>query len=255
MNKGINNDQITQVYIENGLLHYSSIPVLQYIISVNKSKLIDLYVKDVNCDNSSIAPLIQHTSIRQLTLTRVSGDQLGIEGHMHEVHLDLSKQKELQKLELTSCKNIKITELNTEELEELHIEHCPGMVEFDLLVNANKLIKLSSQDNKDRYSKQVDNVMHTLHHLRELKLLNVDIDDNALTVTTEMKSLAKIEIKDTTMSLGTWRIFADSILTLHQPVFIHARSTEEEKREFVRTHPKFEVMRDWIYFFDFRSRK
>jgi hypothetical protein len=160
--------------------------------------------------------LLQQTTLRELILTHVCVYQSDDEGFMHVTLVGLSKHNQLQILNLSYCKNIKISELNTENHENIHIS--AGTLDFDLLSNASRLTELTLQDNyvgRFQYSRQVGNVVHTLHQLRNLTLLNVDVEDNALTVTAEM-SVTHIKLDNALMSMDTWRSFVDSLLTTGQ---------------------------------------
>ncbi|XP_060558009.1 uncharacterized protein LOC132718323 [Ruditapes philippinarum] len=166
-------------------------------------------------------------------------------------------------LKLSDCKNFKISHLNTEKLKLVDISSSPGIFDLDNLLNAGRLTNLSLKNNPDgeefHYNKKVDKVVHTLHQLRCLMLQNVDIDDNALTVTPDMTNLAFIKLKNTNMSLETWRTFVESLLTLHKPVEVEAVSLIDlidSARNYVLINPKFKVKETtrWTFNFETGSR-
>jgi hypothetical protein len=135
--------------------------------------------------------------------------------------------------------------MNTEQLEQVHIEHCPGILESDIFLNANRLTVLSLQGksgNKFQYNERVGNAVHTLHQLGKLALGYVGIEENALTVTSEMKRLTHIVLEGACMSLNTWCTFVDSLVTLHQSVEFTAHSIQEEKCYYVNINPMFEMI-------------
>jgi hypothetical protein len=197
--------------------------------------------------------LLQTVNAKQLSLEKVSADQSIVEGDMHVVLVDLSKQSQLQVLKLSHCKNIKISGLNTEQLMEVRINCSPGTMQLDLLLNACKVTELSFGDffgDKFQYNSQIDDVVHTLNQLWTLTLINVDIDDNALTVTTAMKGLKYIGLNNTNMSLETWCTFVDSLLFLHQSVEVKTYdNVQEEKRDYVRMNPNFDVDPYYPFFY------
>jgi hypothetical protein len=134
---------------------------------------------------------------------------------------------------------------------------CPGMFSPDILSNSCRLTELSLQSNyfcKLHFSKQLNNLVHTLHQLQNFTLESVQIDDNALTVIPEMNSLTLIKLRYTVMSQNTWCTFVDSLLTLLQPVEVSAGQLQTEKCEYVRTNPQFKLIREVTFDFQFKSR-
>ncbi|XP_060574832.1 uncharacterized protein LOC132732433 [Ruditapes philippinarum] len=236
----INNEQLVHVYINDSSLDfYLSVP------PSTTSKLIEIHLEKLTCNKASLISLLQQTTLRELILTHVCVHQCDDEGFMHVTHVDLSKHSRLQILNLSYCKNIRISGLNTENLESIHIS--AGILDFDLLSNASRLTELILQDNyvgRFQYSRQVGNVVHTLHQLRNLTLLNVDVEDNALTVTPEM-SVTHIKLDNALMSMDTWRSFVDSLLTLGQfveVVTVHINEGVKELYDYILTHPTFVVI-------------
>jgi hypothetical protein len=46
--------------------------------------------------------------------------------------IPFSKHKQLRVLKLSHCKNLRISALNTEQLEQVHIKECPGVLKLIL---------------------------------------------------------------------------------------------------------------------------
>ncbi|XP_060591648.1 uncharacterized protein LOC132746488 isoform X2 [Ruditapes philippinarum] len=219
------------------------------------------HIKGVIYDQSDVKSHMRGFPDDQSTVEGVMrgvfNTQPDADAHMHAI--DLSKQNKLQTLQLYDCKNMTISNLNTEQLEYLHISD--GVLDFDLLKNANRLIGLYlhgkflyQQDNHFKYSEQINDVVHTLHHIRILRLEIVDIYSNSLTVTPEMKCLRAIELYQVNMKFDTWCIFVDSLLTLQQYVEVLAAPTDEKKCYYVRTNSKFKVINKVKRKIHFKSR-
>lgn len=226
--------------------------VLEFHLSSNISKLIALHLDCVTVNIGSLVLLLQQAPLRQLTLMYVSDNRPIVRGRIHVI--DLSKQNQLRALIMKYSGQLKISQMNTEQLEQVHIKHCPGILESDIFLNAHRLTELSLQgesDNKFQYNERVGNVVHTLHQLRKLALGYVNIEENALTVTSEMKRLTHIVLERACMSRNTWCTFVDSLVTLHQSVEVKA---QEEKCYYVNINPMFEVIRHSAMSFTFKSK-
>ncbi|XP_060553993.1 uncharacterized protein LOC132715039 [Ruditapes philippinarum] len=252
---GLNTDHLEQVYIfgqEGFSLRHGQNTMIDLNFLSNANKLIGLHIECFFGNVPLVSLLQQKTTLKQLTLTQMYQDQGVLPA------IDLSGHN-LQKLVLSDCNCMKFYNLNTDHLEHLKIDH--GLLDFTLVSNASSLTELCLRS--FQYSKQVGNVVHTLHQLRKLTLHNVDIDENALTVTPEMKNLTHIQHTLIRMTLDTWRTFVESLLDLDQSVEVEANVHKGvlrevlsiEKRDFVRTNLRFEVIRDDNYIFLFKSRE
>jgi hypothetical protein len=238
---GLNAEQLTHLNIDNGK-HYmysrDSKPAFEFDFPSNFRKLREFHLDGLTVNLKTMVSLLRQDTLIKLTLKHVSGDH-GV------IHVDLSKQSHLEILELSCCKNIEICNLNTENLEQVHIEHSPDVFMFEsgLLLNARRLTELTLVW---RFITQEFNVIQTLHHLEKLTLKHVDIGDNAFTVIPEMGSLKTIKLEFTNISIDTWHKFLDSLLTLHQSVEVDiqtfSRKDASKYRLNVGINPKFKVI-------------
>ncbi|XP_060604239.1 uncharacterized protein LOC132757075 [Ruditapes philippinarum] len=232
----LNTEKLEYVVVDN--YNISDLQLLS-----KASKLIELHLETVNINIESLTRLLQQTSLRQLTLIQVSDVKCDMPV------IDLSNQSHLQKLVLMECENITIAKLNTERLELLHFS--PDVLDYSLVLDASRLSELfiNSENfkiNPFQYTKEVSKVVHSLHQLRKLKFWCINVDDNALTVIPEMKSLTDIELCTyNCITLETWGTFLDSLLTLEQSVMVnlHAENTYLYTLQ-VAKHPLFEVIID-----------
>jgi primosomal replication protein N len=213
----------------------------------------------LNIEELILIGLKEEYSLRQLTWEGVTHYQAESEGQTHEIHVDLSKQDHIQICTLLDCQNINISDLNTEHFEWFQHEKCPGKLKIELFGNARRLTNFmfTGQVLGDRYQfrKQRGNVIHTLHRLRKLNLENVDIGANALTLIPELVFLTSIFLKNTKMSIDTWRAFVDSLLTLQQSVSVdtivryerfcaNANAESKMRYHYVKDDPLFKLTKD-----------
>ncbi|XP_045191896.2 uncharacterized protein LOC123548583 [Mercenaria mercenaria] len=203
-----------------------------------------------------VSSFIQETPLRYLSLCGVKCDSSFDGNYQQNVFckrhtIDLSKNNQLQILQLKDCDDVIIPNINTKHLKILHL--CSfSTLDIDLLLNASSLTELhfGSYNSRLTYNKQVDSAVHTLHQLRKLRLsYGVDIDTNALTVTPEMKNLEHIELLEVIMSPETWRTFHDSLLTLQQSVSVQVdnfcRKTGDDEVDYVRQNRMFEMITEY----------
>ncbi|XP_045191840.2 uncharacterized protein LOC123548556 [Mercenaria mercenaria] len=219
-----------------------------------------LYIYSSSLPHSDLVLLssfIQETPLKFLSLFRVYCIQSDCEGHA----IDLSKHDQLQRLQLIDCDQVTIPNINTKHLEILHL-NSSRIFNIDLLLNASSLTELHfGPIYFPRLTYNLDSVMHTLNQLRKLKLEQVDINTNALTVTPEMKYLEHIELHPDSMSLASWRTFVDSLLTLQQSVSVSSLDSYfsskigYDKGNYVRQNKMFEVIEDSWEHFKFRTKK
>jgi hypothetical protein len=247
-NTGLNTDHLEQVYIldrERFELGFPNKSTLK--LSSNTSKFKELYAERVKL-KPILVLLLQQSTLKQLTLRDIYLNQ----SVLHAI--DLSGHN-LQKLVLSDCDCMKFYNLNTDHLEHLEISY--GLLDFTLVSNASSLTELCLSGTEFQYSKQENNVVHTLHQLRSLILSGINIDDNAITVTPEMKSITYIKHRVTSMTLSTWCTFVESLLSLCQSVEVDAGGITKEKLDFVRNDVRFEVIREETNhcIFQFKSRK
>ncbi|XP_060559236.1 uncharacterized protein LOC132719483 [Ruditapes philippinarum] len=244
---GLNIEELKEVHISKCLFDFD--------ILSNARKLSKIHLEYLTGNMASLVSLVEQASLRHLALIGVTHYQSEVEGQMHKIHVDLSKQNLLEELELSDCQNMKISDLNSEYLHWVHIGQFPDISNINLLANARELSTLWFTGKKigDRYQfrKHEGYVIHSLHRLRTLKLQNVDIDAYALTLIPEMFFLKNIFLEDTNMSIYTWRAFVDSILTLQQSVIIEvfdSRSflNEEQivKHRYVKNNTLFKMTQD-----------
>ncbi|XP_045156268.2 uncharacterized protein LOC123522856 [Mercenaria mercenaria] len=153
--------------------------------------------------------------------------------NQHEV--DLSKHQHLQYLEYDD--SVTVTRINSSNLE---IFHCRSSKStdyakvFDNLSTANKLTELFLvYDIRKSHSDFLNPSHHTvtdklitllplLHQLHELTLSKLTFTDNIMKFPAQMKSMKSIELHYVTMSLTTWRQFADSLHLIPFPVQVKA---------------------------------
>ncbi|XP_053401745.1 uncharacterized protein LOC123548988 [Mercenaria mercenaria] len=219
-----------------------------------------LYIQFSDLPHSVLVLLcsfIQETPLRFLSWFFVNCTQCDCEGHT----IDFSKNDQLQILQLVNCGRVMIPDINTKHLEILHLGSSRTL-DIILLLNASSLMELrfgSLPLSRFTYNKQVDSVVHTLHKLRKLRLRDVDVDTNALTVTSEMRNIEHIVLLDIEMSRETWRTFVDSLLTLQQSVSVSISFRyppfEIDYKNYVRQNKMFEVIKDHRVGLEFRTKK
>jgi hypothetical protein len=233
----LNTEKLEYLHISNYMDNISDLRLLS-----KATKLIELHLSNVSIDMASLSRLLQQTSLRQLTLYNVSN----VECDLHVI--DLSHHSKLQKLVFINNKNITISKLNTERLELLHVS--PDIFDFNLVSNASRLSELfiNGENEPFLYTKEVCTVVHSLHQLRYLKLWNIIVVDNDLTVIPEMKRLTDIYICTyCALDSETWYTFLDSLLTLEQSVSvtIHSEDTYLCSR-YAYKNPRFGLNKDRI---------
>ncbi|XP_053401747.1 uncharacterized protein LOC123549072 [Mercenaria mercenaria] len=253
---------LQRIIPENVLSVYASLisdEIWRWIVQLKQLQY--LYIPFSKLPQSEMVLLcsfIQETRLRYLSLNRVDCKQCYCKGHT----IDFSKNDKLQILQLLNCNRVMIPDINTKHLEKLHLRSSRTL-DIDLLLNASSLTELQFGYDLYRsfaYDKEVDSVVHTLHQLRKLRLVEANIDTNALTVTSEMRNLEHIELLDIQMSQETWRTFVDSLLTLQQSVSVsvslcYSSFTIDHYKNYVRQNKMFEVIKDHRKGLEFRTEK
>ncbi|XP_060576707.1 uncharacterized protein LOC132734022 [Ruditapes philippinarum] len=241
---GMNTEKLEQTYIRGCKDTLGDTNMFSY-----SRKDMELHVNCMTVNTAILKPLLQQTSLRQVTLDNVKC-------YKNEfLPVDLSAHNQLQNIKLVKSPQIQILNLNTERLEQVHIEHSPDKVIFYLLLNARRLTELTFLCNLFR--KQDGDVVHTLHNLDKLHVKFNYIDTNALTVTPDMRRLKTIKLEYVDMCIDTWRTFLDSLLTLHQSVEVNIKIKTDNTNDafvswafpeirqlyfYVALNPKFKVI-------------
>ncbi|XP_045192113.2 uncharacterized protein LOC123548695 [Mercenaria mercenaria] len=230
----------------------SQLKLLQYIY-IGFSRM-------AHSEMASIASLIGEVPLKKLSLCSLGCNYCDCDGH----EIDLSKNDQIQKLELTGCKRVFISNINTKPLEIVRLDSS-SISYIGLLLNAVNLAELClghTLFDYCKYNKQVASVVHTLQKLRKLKLEKVDIGENLLVVKPVMKNLELIVLWEVRMSIQTWFRFVDSLLSLQQSVQLNTAycpncaEIDGEGRNYVnRNATLFEVLKNDRNSFSFRTNK
>jgi hypothetical protein len=134
-------------------------------------------VTSLTYESKSVAEWFEYTTkckkLKYMHILHVSllSNQLTLHNKITKLVFDLSNQKQLQILKLYYCKNVEISDLHTKQLEQLHINDCARILDFDCLLNASKLAELNIKD----YTGNLISLPLVLQRapLRELTLCNV----------------------------------------------------------------------------------
>jgi hypothetical protein len=162
--------------------------------------------------------LSQFVSLEKLELSHNRCSEGQHENHM----INLSSHKHIKSIQYMDDW-LYPNRLKTDHIERL--VNYVSKVQITLpqnLSNATTLteFKIEAVSKNALYNKQISFILYTCTNLQRFELCRVDIDEEALTVSSKMKNLEHIKLWVVHMSQGTWHSFLKSLGKLSQNVNI-----------------------------------
>ena len=162
--------------------------------------------------------LTQNKSLEKLELSFNTCSVEGCEKH----GIDLSHKKQLQNVQfIDNC--LYPYRLNIDCLQKVVSYITKSHTTMpQMLINATALTEFEIEgiSKNISYNKQMNHVLNTLISLKRFELSRVDIEDEALKITSKMNALNYIKLEKVNMNSATWCSFVNSLSKLSQNVDI-----------------------------------